>query len=195
MAVSGNIRHFPVVGDDAHLSKAFLASRFDDEDRAMNKNARVRFVVPATASPASFAAAADSALAGVGKEVLATGSFNGMDKMVVVRARSALEVDGCIRARTEQLNVLSRAKRSNRLVGPNRIDLVKIVIVPVSNVDNALQSRSRVTLSCSRIEPRSTCAWRRADLSRHTCMPPASDVVSIVCEALHRGGRGHGRVG
>jgi len=184
------IPHFPVVADAAHLPKAFLASCSDAKDRAMN--ARVRFVVPASASPASIAAAADSALAGIGKEVLATGSFNGVDKMVVVRARSALEVDKCIRARTEQLNVLSRAKRSNRRVGPRQNRACQIV--PVSNVDKALQSRSRVALSCSRLDSaQSALGDARTSFGPPACRPP--DVVSIVCQALHRGGRRHGRVG
>ena len=98
------------------------------------KAAAVRLTPPATASPASVAAAASSVLADIGKEVLVAGTFTAglgaedetapslktsspgvtfdTRRMVVIRARSQAELDRCIRARTEQINVLTRAKRS-----------------------------------------------------------------------------------
>ena len=69
------------------------------------------------ASRASLAAARGSALASIGKDVLARASFPGLTRdVVVVRATSPLERYKLRRARREQVNVLRRAKRTPRVV-------------------------------------------------------------------------------
>ncbi len=69
------------------------------------------------ASRASLAAARGSALASIGKDVLARASFPGLTRdVIVVRATSPLERYKCDAARREQVNVLRRAKRTPRVV-------------------------------------------------------------------------------
>lgn len=133
-----NPPHFPAEivashdNEDAWMHKKDLIAALA-QARARTKAAAVRLTPPPTASPASVAAAASSTLAGLGKEVLCSDIFPGIEdgtkdedethhgqtvkrRMVVIRARTSLELDKCLRARTEQINVLSRAKRSDRAI-------------------------------------------------------------------------------
>jgi len=76
-----------------------------------------RYVPPPEASASSVAAASGSALARIGKEVLARGRFPGCRvDFVAVRARAHLDVLRCLRARAEHANLTARAKRTPRAV-------------------------------------------------------------------------------
>ena len=127
-------RETDVDGNDAWINKKALIAALA-QARARTEAAAVRLTPPPSASPASVAAAASSTMAGLGKEVLCSDIFPGIEdetndedethhinektkkrRMVVIRARTPLELDKCLRARTEQINVLSRAKRSDRAI-------------------------------------------------------------------------------
>lgn len=233
--------------------------------RARTKAAAVRLTPPSSASPASVAAAESSTLAGIGKEVLASGTFPGIEgatpptagrsaegkreplgfspgwdrardaktkenadaaaaagtcdkkKMVVIRARTPLDLDKCIRARTEQMNVLSRAKRSRRAVevdedewddvnNPNVAHLYVTYDDPASRHTLAV---ARVLLDADRSAPPkafaaatrllSTAEARSRSLSRERAGASAggadADAAAAVADAddcVHPGGGGAG---
>ena len=78
---------------------------------------RARRTHPFGASASSIAAAAGSALAALGKEVLARGRFPGCHvDLVAVRAATPLDFRRCVGARAEHANLVSRAKHTNRAV-------------------------------------------------------------------------------
>jgi len=84
----------PQLPSVAHRGDAYPAVPDDPFANPDDMRSTPRFAPPACASPASAAAAADSVLAGIGREVMASGTFpGGEQKMVVVRARHPLEID------------------------------------------------------------------------------------------------------
>ena len=79
-------------------------------------------IPPPEASASSVAAAAGSALATLGKEVLARGRFPGCEvDLVAVRAATSLDFRRCVRARAEHANLVSRAKHTPRAVGADDV--------------------------------------------------------------------------
>ena len=75
------------------------------------------YTPPPEASASSVVAAAGSALAALGKEVLARGRFPGCDvDLVAVRAATSLDFRRCVGARAEHANLVSRAKHTPRAV-------------------------------------------------------------------------------
>ena len=78
---------------------------------------RAPYTPPREASALSVAAAAGSALAALGKPVLARGRFPGCEvDLVAVRAETPLEFRRCLVARAEHANLVSRAKHTPRAV-------------------------------------------------------------------------------
>ena len=78
---------------------------------------RAPYTPPREASALSVAAAAGSALAALGKQVLARGRFPGCEvDLVAVRAETPLDFRRCLVARAEHANLVSRAKHTPRAV-------------------------------------------------------------------------------
>ena len=78
---------------------------------------RAPYTPPREASALSVAAAAGSALAALGKQVLARGRFPGCEvDLVAVRAETPLDFRRCLFARAEHANLVSRAKHTPRAV-------------------------------------------------------------------------------
>ena len=78
---------------------------------------RAPYTPPREASALRVAAAAGSALAALGKQVLARGRFPGCEvDLVAVRAETPLDFRRCLVARAEHANLVSRAKHTPRAV-------------------------------------------------------------------------------
>jgi mRNA-degrading endonuclease toxin of MazEF toxin-antitoxin module len=78
---------------------------------------RAPYTPPREASALSVAAAAGSALAALGKQVLARGRCPGCEvDLVAVRAETPLDFRRCLVARAEHANLVSRAKHTPRAV-------------------------------------------------------------------------------
>ena len=107
-----------VVGPAAPGVSRIAQARRARPHPASSERAAARTVhPPREASALGVAAAAGSALAALGKQVLARGRFPGCEvDLVAVRAETPLDFRRCLFARAEHANLVSRAKHTPRSV-------------------------------------------------------------------------------